>query len=201
MLAIPRQYERWLIRWLAFARDIGRTRHSAKQQLDKPVETIDRSRAFEEFFFRFERKIFGSLWRITGDEQAAHDLSQETFLRAWQHFDEIRDRESGAWLFRVAANAAFTYLRSRSHRATLPLDEEQLNARDLTAGVAEHDLVLQTLQSLTPKQRTVLVLHEVYGLSSVEIGQMLNLSQAAIRMALWRAREQFRIHYLREEDA
>jgi RNA polymerase sigma-70 factor, ECF subfamily len=201
MLALPRQPPRWLTRWLAFARDVWQTERPATQQHGQSVETIDRSRAFEEFFFRFERKIFGSLWRITGDEQAAHDLSQETFLRAWQHFDEIRDRDSGAWLFRVAANAAFTYLRRRSQRATLPLDEEQLNTRDLTAGVIEQDIVMRTLQSLTPKQRTVLVLHEVYGLTSVEIGQMLRLSQTAIRMALWRAREQFRIHYLQEEDA
>src|SRR6185437_17044223 len=58
--------------------------------------------SFEAFFRRHERDIFGYLWRMTGDEQAAYDLSQETFVRAWQHFDRIATYERpGGWLFRV----------------------------------------------------------------------------------------------------
>ena len=49
--------------------------------------------SFEAFFRRHERNIFGYLWRMTGDEQAAYDLSQETFVRAWQHFDRIASYE------------------------------------------------------------------------------------------------------------
>ena len=65
--------------------------------------------AFEAFFWRYERDILGYLWRLTGDEQAAYDLSQETFVRAWQHFDRIASYERpGGWLFRVATNLALT---------------------------------------------------------------------------------------------
>ncbi|MBA3827211.1 MAG: hypothetical protein H0X24_25370 [Ktedonobacterales bacterium] len=62
--------------------------------------------AFETFFLRYDRQIASYLWRMLGDEHSASELAQETFLRAWQHFDEIRAYERPlAWLFRVAISA------------------------------------------------------------------------------------------------
>ena len=72
--------------------------------------------AFEAFFRAHERAVFGFLWRMTGDKQAAGDLTQETFLRAWQQFAKIRvyDRPD-AWLLHVATRLrALNYLRFRS---------------------------------------------------------------------------------------
>src|SRR5215831_8155621 len=70
---------------------------------------------FEAFFQQHEHAVFGYLLRMTGDEQTAHDLSQEAFLRAWQHFDKIRGYDHpAAWLFRVASNLAISHLRRRS---------------------------------------------------------------------------------------
>ena len=59
----------------------------------------------------------------------------------------------------------------------------------------ESDLVTQTLLGLSPKQRSALVLREIYGLSCEEVGQMLGMTREAVKMALWRAREQFRRRY------
>jgi hypothetical protein len=46
--------------------------------------------AFEAFFRAHQREIFGYLWRVTGDEHASYDLAQETFVRAWQRFEQVR---------------------------------------------------------------------------------------------------------------
>ena len=49
-------------------------------------------------------RFFGYLWRVTGEEQTAYDLSQETFVRAWQHFRTIKSYERpDAWLLREVA--------------------------------------------------------------------------------------------------
>ncbi len=158
--------------------------------------------AFEALFWRYERKIFGYLWRMTGDEQSAFDLAQETFLRAWQHFTAISgERDAGPWLFRVATNLALTHLRRHAARSAVPLTEDEPGASDPGRHVAERDAVRQTLARLTPKQRAALVLHEVYGLSCEEVGQVLGLSRDAVKMALLRGRESFRAHYLRGEQA
>src|SRR4051812_1776109 len=70
---------------------------------------------FEAFFARHEREVVGYLWRMTGDEQAARDLTQETFLRAWQRFDQLRGFDQPkAWLFRVATHLALNHLRDQT---------------------------------------------------------------------------------------
>jgi len=160
---------------------------------------------FEAFFRRHERQVVACLWRITGDEQTAHDLSQETFLRAWRHFAQVRGYEQpGAWLLRVATNLALNELRRRSvptAAAERFADDDApgaLASSDPNLRLAERDLVEQTLLELTPQQRAALALREVYGFTCEEIGRTLGVSRDAIKMTLWRAREQFRLHYLRK---
>jgi RNA polymerase sigma-70 factor (ECF subfamily) len=157
---------------------------------------------FEAFFLRFERQITSYLWRMTGDEQVASELAQETFLRAWQHFDAVSHYEQPlAWLFRVATNLA----RQHHRRQKIPLrtaatlnEENDPASSDYSTRFAEQDLVRQTLLQLPIRQRAALILREVNGLSCAEIGELLHISRDAVKMALWRAREQFRVRYLGE---
>jgi RNA polymerase sigma-70 factor (ECF subfamily) len=157
--------------------------------------------AFESFFRQYESIVFGYLFRMTGQEALTYDLSQETFIRAWQHFDTVRAyQQPKAWLLRVATNLALNQLQRQKTvaRATVPLDEETNPASsDPTVRLAERDLVRQALLALIPRQRAALVLREVYGLPYAEVARMLGLAPAATRMLLWRARDQFRAHYLR----
>ncbi len=161
---------------------------------------------FEPFVRRFERQILNYLWRMTGEEQSAYDLTQEVFFRAWQRFATIsRYEQPRAWLFRVATNLARTHNASRKRRAA-PLRESNLlggddapDASDPARRFVESKLVLQILLQLAPKRRAALVLREVYGLSTAEVGEALGMSQTAVRMAISRAREQFRALYLGEK--
>ena len=82
----------------------------------------------------------------------------------------------------------------------VPLDKRDHRAPgDTAAQVAEDAQVRQVLLDLLPRPRAVLVLHDVYGLSSEEIAKMLGMSRAAVNKMLYRAREQFRARYLRKE--
>jgi RNA polymerase sigma-70 factor, ECF subfamily len=174
-----------------------RTASAARQPLSAAL-TVE----CERFIHEHERQILNYLWRVTGDEATAYDLTQEVFLRAWQRFETIRDYEQPrAWLFRVATNLALTHVKRRGARAADigELDEERGPATsDPAWRLAESDLVRRTLLRLSPKRRAALVLREVYGLSTAEVGATLGMSETAVRMALHRAREQFRELYLRE---
>jgi RNA polymerase sigma-70 factor (ECF subfamily) len=156
----------------------------------------------ERFIRDHERQILNYLWRVTGDEAAAYDLTQEVFLRAWQHFETVRRYEQPrGWLFRVATNLALTHVKRRGARAAAISALETMHGSatsDPAWRLAESDLVRRTLLQLTPKRRAALVLREVYGLSAAEVGQALGMTETAVRMALHRAREQFRDLYLRE---
>src|SRR5262249_37320650 len=157
---------------------------------------------FDRLFQQHEPQIFGYLYRMTGERQLASDLSQETFLRAWQHFDKVSVyREPVGWLFRVATNLALNARRDRLRlllTTSLPGDDEGLAGADATSTVAESALVHDILQGLSPRARAGLGLREVYGMSREEGAEMLDMSPAATKKMLSRAREQFRMRYLQE---
>jgi RNA polymerase sigma-70 factor (ECF subfamily) len=157
---------------------------------------------FEAFFQRFAPQISGYLWRMLGEEQTAYDLCQETFLRAWERFAEIRNYPHPAsWLFRVATNLALNAQRRQSAPvgAAKPLDDLIPDAGDFTVHHAEREMVRQILQALPAKPRALLVLREVYGLSCEEAAAILGMTNAAARKMLSRARADFRQRYLRKD--
>ncbi len=161
--------------------------------------------AFEPFVRRHEREVLNYLWRMTGDEQTARDLAQETFLRAWQRYDTVsRYEQPRGWLFRVATNLALTHNATRQRRAATtgqPLfaGGSSPASSDVARRVVERDLVRLVLLQLPTRQRAALVLREVYGLAFAEIAATLGMSEPAARKALSRACERFRELYEREE--
>lgn len=159
---------------------------------------------FDALFSRLERSVYGYLWRVLGDQQAAEDLTQETFLRAWRHIGKISAYERPeTWVWRVATNLALNERRQRSTRNLQPLDDdaEIMSASDPAMRIALHDQVHATLLALPPRLRAAITLREVYGLSFTEIAQVLDISAANARVTLSRAREQFRQRYQRTEGA
>lgn len=156
---------------------------------------------FDAFVREHQRAILNYLWRMTGDEQSAYDLTQEVFVRSWRHFDKLRGYNSPrAWLFRVATNLAISSIRSKRQLTSVDLlpSEQQPTASDPAWRVVERDLVRAALDALPARRRAALTLREVYGLSCVEVARALGVSAAAARVMLSRAREQFRAAYLRE---
>jgi RNA polymerase sigma-70 factor (ECF subfamily) len=164
---------------------------------------VQRLEPFESFVHQHERALLNYLWRLLGNEQSAYDLTQEAFVRAWQHFEQIsRYEQPRAWLFRVATNLALNHKQRQGHPvgAAVPLDASRDHASsDPALRVAERDLVQQILLQLPPKRRAALVLREVYGLSAEEVGNILGMRREAVKMTLSRARAQFRQLYLQEE--
>ena len=198
---IPRRRSlSWL---LAIMRDpLSTTRPRSSSRSGAQVDTA-RLVDFERFFLTHEARVTGFLWRMTGDLQTACDLSQETFLRAWQRFDHISAYERpDAWLIRVATNQALHHLRRRRAPvgAAVSLDESfDPGVSDPGQRFPLRDLVRETLLALSPRARALLVLREVYGLSGEETAAALGMTPNAAKVALFRARESFRVAY-REKD-
>ena len=187
-----------LARILWFARQIP---FASSRETPAEIAARAQEQQFEALFQRFERQITAYLYRMTGDPQTAGDLSQETFIRAWQHLPQLRDPAAArAWLYRIATNLALRH-QQRHHAVPLTtLDDAVPGASDPGRRIVERDRIQQVLLTLTPKQRSVLILHEVHGLSCDEVGHLLHLSRDAVKMALWRGREQFRKAYLSEGE-
>jgi RNA polymerase sigma-70 factor (ECF subfamily) len=153
---------------------------------------------FEHFFRHYEPRVTGYLWRMTGNLDETQDLCQETFLRAWQQFHRVAAYEHQvSWLLRVATHLALNH--ARRPKAIALDDSSSPAGSDPGRHIVERDMVRQVLQHLPGKQRAMLILREVYGYSTDEIGQMLDSSPEAVRMGLSRARQQFRTIYQRKD--
>lgn len=169
--------------------------------------------AFEAIFQRYERQIYGFIFRIMGNPDDANDLTQECFIRAYRALGATSDDLNiSAWLHRIASNACLDVLRRRQRIRWLPweshkhehllhgkpLDDPERNALSNEAQAA----VQRVLQHMTPRNRMALVLREYEGLSCEEIGQIMGLSRSAVKSVLFRGREEFRKVYRKlEEDA
>ncbi len=169
---------------------------------DSEAQLIDKSRrgdatAFERLIKPYEGKVYTFLSRMCGESEAAKDMAQETFLRA---FDKIRRYRGGSkfstWLFRVAVNNCKMHKRGRGRRPEAPLEIEVGDYRPGPGDQydeAELKLVVAgALQKLPPAYRSVLVLSEYDGLSGPEIAKVMNISLANVKVRLRRGREKLK---------
>jgi RNA polymerase sigma-70 factor, ECF subfamily len=144
--------------------------------------------------------LFTVAYDMLGSVADAEDVVQETWLR-WSAADRTDVAEPRAYLARIAARLALNRLRSiRARRESYPgpwLPEPLLTSPDVGTEVAEHAergreisiAMLVVLETLSPAERTVFVLREVFGMPHEEIASILDRSEPAVRQLAHRARE------------
>ena len=151
--------------------------------------------AFRVLVERHSAKVFRLAWRITGDETAAEDAVQETFLRAYRSLHRFDSRSQfGTWLHRIAANTAIETMRKarRFQSETTPGDPEPLPSSEpgpeRAALSQEVQRSVQTaLGELSPMERTAFVLRHFEGRPISEICRHLGLRESAGKQAIFRA--------------
>jgi RNA polymerase sigma-70 factor (TIGR02957 family) len=140
--------------------------------------------------------LFSVAYRLTGSVADAEDVVQDAWLR-WSRVDTEGVREPKAYLVKTVTNLALTELTSaRARRETYVgpwLPEPLLTSPDTAEGVEMAEsvslAVLVVLESLSPLERAVFVLGEVFGYGQAEIGEMIDRDPAAVRQLAHRARE------------
>ena len=158
---------------------------------------------FRELVCRHSVQIFRLAYRITGNEQDAEDIVQETFLKAHRMLGSFEARSNfSTWLTRIAANCALDQLRSRRRRdaALAPALDGDGETTDLGAANPEHRIfhaqlgriVQRTLEEMTEQERAAFVLRHYEQMNTTEIGQLLATSGPAIRQSIFRAVKKLR---------
>lgn len=146
-------------------------------------------------------RVHRYLCRLTGEPETAQDLTQETFLQAIRDRRRLRELppDELPWLFRIATNRAIDHFRRRRRISWLPFVPERHGGStgDVAERVAVQDLVLQALRRLPPETTAMLLLKDGEGFTTPEIATMLGQNYEAVRKRLARARESFRVEYLR----
>jgi RNA polymerase sigma-70 factor (ECF subfamily) len=150
--------------------------------------------AFEALMRRYNQRVFRAARSVLRDDAEAEDVVQETFVRAYRHLADFQGRSSlGTWLMRIAVHEALARVRrsrlvDRDEEgisgvpSTQPDPEAQASSRELRS------LLIAAIDSLPEGLRTVFVLRDVEGLSTLEASDVLQLSPEAVRVRLHRAR-------------
>jgi RNA polymerase sigma-70 factor (ECF subfamily) len=168
--------------------------------------------AFEELVRVTYADTYTLAYRLTGDEEDARDVVQESYLRAFRGLKRFRgDAQFTTWLYRITANCASTHLGRRSrHRHDELLDDAPYTDLDpnhdpqaRSEGNATRERLTVALRELPPRLRAVVVLRDVYDLPHEAIAKELGISEAAAKVRLHRARRKLRerLFPLRGEEA
>lgn len=145
------------------------------------------------------QRIFRYIMSMVRDTAEAEDLTQETFLRAYQRRDSLRDEGAQtAWLYRIATHVCLDRLRQYARRSPkeseTDLDEIDVPETDTPSlqQTLERDEMSECVQGyvnrLSDSYRAVILLHDMHELTATEIAQLLGESLATIKIRLHRAR-------------
>jgi RNA polymerase sigma-70 factor (ECF subfamily) len=166
------------------------------------VAVIERARngddeAFVLIYEHFSPQIHRYVYRLVGNQEVADDITQETFLRAFQNIQGIsRDSNLSAWLYRIASNACFDLMRRRKLITWMPILDEsdksaEFTAEDFSPQLIESHMVRRTLAEMPPALAVCLVLRSVEGFSCEEIAEILKIPKGTVFSRLARARDSF----------
>ena len=152
-------------------------------------------RAFDRLLARYERPIFNAAYRILHHREDATDVTQTTFLRAYEHFDRYDPAQRFfSWIYRIAVNEALDV--SNGRRRNEPVPDEIATDRPGPERVAQDDQLdagmQDALMAIPVDYRTLIVLKHVQDCSYEEIAAILECPVKTVKSRLFTARAALR---------
>ena len=162
--------------------------------------------AYRVLVERHSRVVFRLAFRMTGNEQDAEDVVQESFMRAYKQLGKFDDRASfGTWLYRIATNYSLDLVRARKRRGanlapsdpdmddpvlSLPSGDPTPERVTLTSEVRER--VAEAMKELSATERTAFVLRHFEGMCIEEVSRVLECQPGAAKHSVFRAVQKLR---------
>jgi len=167
--------------------------------------TIDR--AFEQLYRDHLRDVYSYCYYRIGNHHDAEDLTEQTFLQAYRHFERAQRESNGRplrpWLIRIAHNLAANYHRDRSRKPTAALDnvepvEHPHGTEQVVEGRERMRAVMAGIDRLSEDRREALIMRFSLGMSNREIARALGRSDGATKVLIHRAIKQLEEELERE---
>jgi RNA polymerase sigma-70 factor (ECF subfamily) len=159
--------------------------------------------AFRQLVERYERRAWCVAFHMVGHDEDARDIVQEAFIRVYRALPRFRvGKRFFTWFYRIILHLAIDHMRRCRERGALGL--EAADAEGASTSNPSSDPVRQALrdeaservqrllEKLPERDRAVLVLRDIEGLSAVEIAEIVGSNPATVRWWLFLARKQFR---------
>jgi RNA polymerase sigma-70 factor, ECF subfamily len=157
------------------------------RQILERARAGDRS-AFDSIFTLHQRRVLTTSWRLLGRLEDAEDAAQEVFVRLFRSLHRFdTNRELTPWLYRMTVNVCHDLRRKRERLQALSIDQifhdimSPSDAEDEIYHSEQRRLIEQSLTTLTEKERSVIVLRDLEGLSTGEVARILGSSETTVR--------------------
>jgi RNA polymerase sigma-70 factor (ECF subfamily) len=162
-------------------------------------DTTDKARLdaqFAEMYRAHLRDVYSYAYYRVGDHHDAEDLTTQTFLQAYRHFERATAESDGRplrpWLIRIAHNLAANLYRDRSRKPQTHIDETTILAaahttEELVEGRDELKRILDGVQQLPDDRREALIMRFALGMDNREIARALGRSDGATKVLIHRA--------------
>jgi RNA polymerase sigma-70 factor (ECF subfamily) len=160
----------------------------------------DDERSFGELVTRYESKVYSLAMKMLRNPEDAEDVLQETFLRAYRGIKSFKGNSTfSTWIYRITANSALMRLRKKQLPQVSIEDSDEretpISIADWAPGPVEQLLnqemqrvMDEAIETLPPEFRQVFILRDVEELSNADVAEILDLSVAAVKSRLHRAR-------------
>ena len=153
-------------------------------------------RAFGELLARYERPVFNAAYRMLGNRDDAADVSQTTFLRAWENLASYDpERRFYSWIYRIALNESLRALeRRRPVDVGPPPDRsDEPTAALRLVGAETAKTIQKVLDAMTPEYRAVIVLRHFLDANYQEMAEALGIPEKTVKSRLFTARQRLRV--------
>ena len=163
----------------------------------KPKAQLDAE--FTELYRSHLRDVYSYAYYRIGNHHDAEDLTEQTFLQAYRHFDRAQRESHGRplrpWLIRIAHNLAANYYRDRSRRPQTPIDDATVltaphDTEMLVEGREQLQQIIDGVRELPDDRREALIMRFALGMDNREIARALGRSDGATKVLLHRATRQ-----------
>ncbi|MFC1712452.1 RNA polymerase sigma factor [Candidatus Poribacteria bacterium] len=155
--------------------------------------------AFEQLFHRHQDRVYSVAIRMMNNPEDALDMTQEIFLRAYQKISKFKFTSAfSTWLYRLATNLCIDELRKRKRSAnTTPLEEaisqsDGNTPEDDAISKDREKRIWQAINSLKEKERAIIVLRDIEGLSYKEIAEVFGCSLGRVKSRIHEARQKLK---------
>lgn len=150
--------------------------------------TVGRPQEFREFAMQRASPLHQSAYLLCGDWHLAHDLVQETLVKAYRHWPRVRQADNPeAYVRRILINEVRERWRRRERSEPVARFTVEPTVPDAADDIARRDRVLQALLELPLQQRATVVLRYLEGLSQAETAELLGCSEGTVKSQTSRA--------------
>jgi RNA polymerase sigma-70 factor (ECF subfamily) len=165
----------------------------------QPLSKSELDRSFSELYRTHLRDVYSYAYYRVGNHHDAEDLTEQTFLQAYRHYERALRESVGRplrpWLIRIAHNLAANYYRDRARRPESAIEDAAVisaphTTETLVEGREELERILAGVQQLPDDRREALIMRFALGMDNREIARALGRSDGATKVLLHRAIKQ-----------